>query len=452
MKAPLPVVLALHLAVAPLLARAADIDHLKPVPLTPQTVSGVTLAEHAASLYLDAGERAPAYAVFWRDGQVRVERFRGLRERPAPFDWSRPENEERIFEADYDEPPLLAFVLFPSDDGPGNGRLAIGIVPGLSVDDRIREGWRREVEMGGTRWTVRGDYEKGPGGRVLPGSMRLTVQGTGPQHVVLDRTPGLIFREQSILWIGDVTGEGEPDFLVRRTLLTGEVDHVLSLSRGAKGWVATGATLDPDRTERGLSYGIADAEETAWRTTNSPRPYAAFRVPAPKAVASYALAGTMQVRGIAIVPAARPAADGNASEPAASRPPVTPRVKRDFVFTFAGERYRIVAEVVATWSGEPQGPAYTPDLPFGTYWSESGLSLVVSIQHRSVKQALLVTQPVMDDDPMRLTAGDLDGSGRLSLTIDSMPHYNNAMTHTWTRVEEPGRIMKRVSTFQAQGC
>ena len=77
---------------------------------------------------------------------------------------------------------------------------------------------------------------------------------------------------------------------------------------------------------------------------------------------------------------------------------------------------------------------------------------MVSIQQRGVKQALLVTQPVMEDGPLRLTVGDLDGSGRLSIAIDAMPHYNNAMTHTWTRVEEPGRIVKRVSTFQAQGC
>ncbi len=131
---------------------------------------------------------------------------------------------------------------------------------------------------------------------------------------------------------------------------------------------------------------------------------------------------------------------------------LTPGVKRDLVFTFAGESYRMLAELVPTWQGLAEGPQYSPQLPFGAYGSGGGLTLVVSIQHKGVKQPLLVTQPRMDEGTMSLTAGDLDGSGRLSLTIDWMPHYNNAMSHTWTRTDEPGRVLKRVSSFQSQGC
>jgi hypothetical protein len=151
------------------------------------------------------------------------------------------------------------------------------------------------------------------------------------------------------------------------------------------------------------------------------------------------MSGPMKVKGVAIY-----------ANPAGGL--LAPGVKRDFVFAFAGESYRMLAELVPTWQGEPDGPTHFPQLPFGLYGSGGGLTLVVSVRQGGVKQALLVTQPLMDDGPMTLSAGDLDGSGRLSLAIDWMPHYNNAMRHTWTRTHEPGRLMRRTSSFQSQGC
>jgi hypothetical protein len=130
----------------------------------------------------------------------------------------------------------------------------------------------------------------------------------------------------------------------------------------------------------------------------------------------------------------------------------TAGVKRDISFTFDGETHRIVVELVPTYAGEYRDPAYASQLFFGAYGGTGGLSLTVALYHNGVRQVLLVTQPYMDDGDMRLTAGDLDGSGELSLSIDWWPHYNNAMNHVWKRVHELGRVVKRVSSFQSQGC
>ncbi|MCM2326546.1 MAG: hypothetical protein NDI88_01530 [Lysobacter sp.] len=443
MKTLLRAIPALLLALASHACLAApSVDILEPLSLDTRPLSGRSLAELEAALGIGASARSPWYALDWRDGELHLEAFRGLRERPGTFDWKRPEADTRFAEPDYAQPPLMVFRVPPRGDGPEGGRLETGTMPGLNVDETVRDGWRRELDLGGRRWILRADAVKAPGGRSLPGSMRLTVAGeSAAPQVVLGRHAGLVFREQAVLWAGDLTGDGRPDFLLRRTLATGEVDHILSVSRIDGTYAATGVTHDPDKPDNGFSSGIEESEYEEWRRANSPRPYPEYRLPEarPATPAAYALSGPMKVKGIAIY-----------ANPQGGL--LAPGVKRDFVFAFAGESYRMLAELVPTWQGRQEGPSYFPQLPFGLYGSGGGLTLVVSVQHRGVKQALLVTQALMDDGPMTLSAGDLDGSGRLSIAIDWMPHYNNAMSHAWTRAQEPGRLMKRTSSFQSQGC
>ena len=441
-------------------AAAPSIDYLEGLALVPHSLAGQTLAEFSNTLGLDARGRAAWHALAWRDGEVEIQPFRGFREEPGAFDWTRPEADTRVAVPDYAELPLMVFRIHRGngDRGPAAGGLATGNAPGLAIDERIREGWAHAFDLAGKRWTLRASYAKGPRGKVLPGSMRLTVEGAdGKANAVLGRHPGLVFREQSVLWAGDLTRDGRPDFLLRRTLITGEIDYILSLSSPDGRYAATGVTRDPDAPVNGFSSGIEESELESRRHANSPPPYAVYKLPEakPAATVSWAHSGPMKLKGIAIYTNPLPAQPSKAGLPAPELPQsvaVAPGVKRDLVFTFGGESFRLLAEIVPTWQGPAEGPHYMPQLHFGAYGSGGGPTLTVSLQHNGVKQVLLVTQPVMDDGPMTLTAGDLDGSGRLSLSIDWMPHYNNGMNNTWTRTDEPGRLMRRVSSFQSQGC
>jgi hypothetical protein len=445
------------LAIAsPAAAAEAALDYVTALPLQSQPLSGRSVEDFVAELGFDSGSAPRWYALHWHAGKLEIMPFRGFTARDGPFDWARPEARQRFAEPDCgDERPVIVVRFVAQGDGERAIRLPDAPPPGTSLDSAIGEGWSRAFDLGGRRWTLRADFASGGQAGPLPGSLRLTVESPGePTRVVLERHPGLVFREQAALWAGDLTGDGVPDFLLRRTLVTGEVDHLLSVSRADGTYTVAGSSIDPDDPSTGIASDVERADHEAWRHANSPRPYAVYRLP-PPAPATYALAAETPVRGLEIYARPRPAGSamlGLLSPGRTQSVPLTPGRKREITFAFAGETFRVFSELVATWQGPVRDPHYFPRLPFGLYGSGGGLMLSVSIEHRGTTQVLLVTQPPLDETPVRLSAGDLDGSGRLSLSIDWLPHFNNGMNLTWTRAAEPGRVMRRLSSFETRGC
>lgn len=124
------------------------------------------------------------------------------------------------------------------------------------------------------------------------------------------------------------------------------------------------------------------------------------------------------------------------------------RILKDIRFDFGAESYRILVESVETYAGSDVG--YQSSISFGEYEGQ-GVALQISVYHQGQRQVLLVTGPGMEGG-MAFSAGDLDGSGKLSFTIDYSPHYNNGMTYTWRRSEKPDQLFRRTVVHQAQGC
>jgi hypothetical protein len=374
--------------------------------------------------------------LYWRGGKVEVAPCR------AGIDPSRS--------------PLLVFRVHHDQAVDDADVFGYGAIEGVTIKEPVREGWKQDFDLAGNPWRLRAHYVRGTNGRVLPGSMQLAVEqkGGGQTSVVLDRAPGVVFSNQAVLWAGDLNGDGAPDFLIRRTLVTGEIDYVLSISNRDGKYVAGGITVDPDHAVNRFSAGMEGPEARPPR--HGPHRSAADASPPSTPITPhYARSGATAVSGISIY--ANP--QGVKSLPPGIEEPglapflaLTPGVKRDLSFTFEGETYRIVAEIIPTYAGGSRVPRYQPRLFFGAYGGRTGLSLTIALHHNGVRQVLLVTQPYMDDSDMRLTAGDLDGSRELSLSIDWWPNPNNAMHHVWKRVQGLGRVVKRVSSFQSQGC
>lgn len=437
----------IRLAVAlPLFASAAPaIDTVNALGAAPVPLEGRPLAAFEREIGIGDGG-APWIALRLADGKLSLAPFRGYRERELPYDFARPERRSAVAEWAEDDRPLLvlrAHEVSGKAVAFGTGEHAGGVEwPAL------REGWRQAIDAGGRRWTLEARFLKGTGGRLLHGSGRLVLSTPGETpRVVLGRTPGLVPREQVVAWAGDLTGEGVPDFLVKRTLATGEVDWILALGLAGGRQLVAGDTVDPDGPAMEFVSGIEQAESAQAEHFASPRPYPVYRLPSPPApVVTYARAGAMPVHGIRLHRDASGLPEG---APRAAI--VAPGVKRDFTFVHEGETWRIVAEVIETWSGEETARAFGSRVSFGAYGG-TGRSLVVRLHRGARSQVLLVTGAEHDGGDMRLAAGDLAGDGRLRVRIDWWPHYNNHMTHEWVRADEPDRLLRRSRVLQEQGC
>jgi len=93
----------------------------------------------------------------------------------------------------------------------------------------------------------------------------------------------------------------------------------------------------------------------------------------------------MKLKGIAIYANPLPAQPSKAGLPAPELPQsvaVALGVKRDLVFTFGGESFRLLAEILPTWQGPAEGPHYMPQLHFGARQRRRP-TLTVSLQHKA---------------------------------------------------------------------
>ncbi|MES2942215.1 MAG: hypothetical protein V4772_05015 [Pseudomonadota bacterium] len=435
-------------------------------------------AEELAGHGFGPGQVAHArwHAVYWERETPSLVPVDKIRLEKVPFDWAAPHNKSMRAFPDVPGTPLMLIRLqWKTEAVPGTtptrptGTFRSRQIDGMVVNELLREGLNKPFGLLGKTWTLKTQVVKSVQGRLLPGSVELQVIGVdGKPAVVLGRAPGHIFKEQRLLWTGDMNGDGAPDFYIRRVLVTGHIDHIISLSTGGLRYVIAGITVDPDHPESLFTSGVGEIEDREDVFANSPSPYPEVILAATDKAeksttvpARYALSGAMPLKRYGLITQQMLKPFSNAiessqevsgsvagvSQPAPISLPLS-RVLKDMRFDFGDESYRMLVESVETYAGEDTG--YQSSIGFGEYEGR-GVALQISVYHRGQRQVLLVTHPYMEGG-MSFSAGDLDGSGKLSLNIDYNPHYNNGMTYTWRRSEKPDQLFKRTVVYQSQGC
>ncbi|MFZ6681331.1 hypothetical protein [Undibacterium sp. Tian12W] len=431
---------------------------IESIPLGMQEVENTTLEEHGKTYFgAEKGSIKSWQVLMWDDEKLSCSPFQGFRKKSLPFNWDRQDAKNFLIEPIVPESAL--FVL----KGLGTTsfqKTSSFCKSGTTIKETIREDWKKTVSLDAKKLELRAVYQKSADAKILPGSMQLLMSVPGkPDSIILDRAPGMIFSEQKLLWYGDINGDGLPDFLIQRTLITGETDYIISISNTNWQYTVLGITIDSDKPDMGFSSGVGEADYQESQVLNSPKPYPVYTLPQATVTASgqektrkMAKSGAMTVSNLLLVsdPASENANTNSNEAPNISLEPAKAEIKRDLVFSFEEEKYRLLVEVLPTFCGEVGGPTYISQLYFGAYGG-CPRSLVINLYHKGRRQVLLVTNTIMDG-PISVTAGDLDDSGILSISMSWQPHYNNGMYNQWKKTNDGTKIMKRVSVFQSQGC
>ena len=454
-------------------AEPVQAQALQFIPLDAEEVADTSLSDFANKYFGDDKTAVKHWQVLsWDGSQVRLAPFKGFRKKAMDFDWARQHSHNVSIAPDVDAGALFIFRTAVAN---GGGKSAV-TQAGQVWNEGIREGWKKSIALGKGNWELSASYIKN-GGKILPGSMQLTLReaSTRQEKIVLDRSTGSMFSEQKMLWVSDLNGDGLPDFLIQRTLLTGEIDYVLSVSDAGHDYAVTGITIDPDQPQRSFSSGAGEAEAQRSLLLNSPKAYPVYILPVSPQLATAKVAaeksrkmaytGAMPVSSIVLAREfANSAAPGSEDTAASSSSSSTngtgaggavagllsAQIRRDFVFSFNDEKYRILVESLPAYYGQTSNSAYTSTVINSLYMG--GRNLVVSLFYKGKKQVLLVTGDSLDGADMTMSAGDLDGSGGLSISINWMPHYNNGFSVSWRKTNEGSAIMRRTAISHSQGC
>jgi hypothetical protein len=456
---------------APVRAAAWTIESLSALRPDPIVLTGNT-DEALAGQGFGPGQPAHTrwHAVYWENEALSLVPVDKVRLEKVPFDWAVPTNQTvRAIPDVSGKPVMLLRLQWNTGAGQAAGAFRMRPTQGTVVNELLREGLNTSFSLAGKSWTLKTQVLKNGQGRLLPGSVELQLGwADGKSAVVLGRAPGHIFKEQKLLWAGDLNSDGLPDFYIRRVLVTGHIDHIISLSAGGLRYVTAGITVDPDEPASLFTSGVGELEEQESVFANSPSPYPEVVLPSAgkseKTLAApvrYAVSGAMPMKRYGLVteqmlkPFSNTAesssdavAAGSGASPAAAMSLPLNRILKDIRFDFGAESYRILVESVETYAGSDVG--YQSNISFGEYEGQ-GVALQISVYHKGQRQVLLVTGPGMEGG-MGFSAGDLDGSGKLSFTIDYYPHYNNGMTYTWRRSDKPNQLFQRTVVYQSQGC
>jgi len=428
------------------------------IPLGSHEVENTTIEEYGKTYYgAEKGSIKSWQVVAWDGEKLSCSPFQGFRKKAFPFDWNKQDAKNFLIEPVVPESAL--FILKGLGTTPIQ-KTSSFCQNGTTIKETIREGWKRVVSLDAKKLELRAVYQKSADAKILPGSMQLLMSIPGkPDSIILDRASGMIFSDQKLMWYGDINGDGLPDFLIQRTLITGETDYILSVSNTNWQYTVLGVTIDSDKPDKGFSSGVGEAEYQESQVLNSPKPYPVYTLPQATVTASgqakvrkMAKSAAMTISNLLLVsdPASENADAGKDEATKISLEQAKAEIKRDLLFSFDEEKYRLLVEILPTFCGEVSGPTYISQLYFGAYGG-CPRSLVISLYHKGRRQVLLVTNTIMDG-PISVTAGDLDDSGILSIALSWQPHYNNGMYNQWKKTNDGTKIMKRVSVFQSQGC
>lgn len=371
------------------------------------------------------------YALALRDGNLVVE----AATKPIPSDEMQISGKQadRLLEGKYQPTANKAYGLSveaPADtlllarlqrEGGKHEKLRVGAYPSVLAPVVLHEGWRAAVEINGKKWQFFTAHEKRPDGKLLAGSLEIKAErqpstSTNTSAVILPRANGMVFQRQELLWLGDWNQDGEPDLLLKRTWITGEVDFVLVLSP-----VWGSAYLDPDRPAHYFSSGVEpDSNGFTW-SKGQPTPSSIHFVQK----GSFSLNETDWVKQL----------EGSDKR--------LPQTLADRQLKLEGDTMRLVLERVPRAAPSEDTPNRASS-GAGAFW---GGDTLVRISFRGKTQVL--TEIGQPDGQFTLSVGLVNGKPALRMQHD--PHYNNGFTHYWVWNESDMRF-RRVLILHSQGC
>lgn len=372
---------------------------------------------------------APWYAVSLQDGQLHVDPVHRTR---AP-DWHQDYKITDPAQHPADEGPtprhaldlpdgaLLGLRLAEAADLLKSSRpLRTGNYPSaLPVPITLHDRWQATAQVNGQSWHLSTTSQRRKDGALLAGSLSLLAQRDGGAAIVLlPPTAGGAFEREELLWLGSLHASAatpDVDFLLKRTLLTGEVQYLMRLD----GVIGT-TMFDPDHAYDVFSSGI-EAYQTTERHAQQMRPPPPERIDGP----SFAIPDT----------------DWNAALDAASKDKL-PKTLFDRQLMLDGDKLRITIEYLP--SVEATGTPGEIYLSSGSSFSNG--PLLVKAHFRGKTQILLRAERL--DDAFSLLAGMLRGEPAIMMGV---PYYNNYMSYDWVWDAAQQRFV-RLYQAQAQGC
>jgi hypothetical protein len=315
------------------------------------------------------------------------------------------------------KPPAgtLLLVRIENNNG-GSQSLTSGQYPSSVTPDVLREGWTASSEIGGIKWKFYTRHEKRSDGKLLAGSLEILADPempNGASMVLLPQASGMAFAKQELLWLGDLNNDGQPDLLLKRTWVTGEIDFVLVISP-----MLGSVYLDPDRPATYFSSGVSpEVNSFVWHKGQSK----------PEAI-NFVRQGSFSI------------GEDDWSSKLSHDALSLPIVLTDRQFKLNGETIRFTLEHLPRAEYQTKSSASR-----NIFW---GGSVLVKVIFRGKTQVLMQAgQP--DSGNFTLSVG-LSG-GKLSVMIDHQPHYNNGFTYYWIFDESESRF-HRLRVAQSQGC
>ena len=304
------------------------------------------------------------------------------------------------------------------EDGGGHRQLTPGQFPGAVAPDILREGWKATGKLAGRKWNFSVKHKKRPDGRLLAGSLEVVADPDIPnatRKVLLPPAHGMAFTKQELLWLGDMNSDGEPDLLLKRTWVTGEIDFVVVVSPM---WAT--AYFDPDRPAAYFSSGVdPDSNAFEWHQGQP--------VPAPVKFISKGTFSIWEEEWMRLLP---------------DRAAPMPIVLADRQFKLNGETIRVTLEHLPRAEYETPGPSSSASMGL------MGGRVLVKVTFRGKSQVLMQTdQP--DSGQFSLSVGLVDV--QTGLKVDHQPHYNNGFTQYWIFDETDTRF-RRIQIEHSQGC
>jgi hypothetical protein len=293
--------------------------------------------------------------------------------------------------------------------------------------DVLREGWSASGEIGAGKWHFFTDHKKRADGKMLSGSLELMAQkaqangSAGTKKSLLAKAFGMAFAKQELLWLGDLNQDGEPDLLVRRTWITGEVDYVLVVTP----WSA-GVYLDPDYPASYFLSGVEpEGNVFTWYKNTMISPQIGFASLGSFKLSEEAWKQKLTEADLAL-----------------------PKLLTDRVLKLNGETVRVTLEHLPRIErADSQDPA---ERETGSQSAENRWdgSVLLRVTFRGKSQVLMQLQ-APDGEDFSFSVGVVDG--KPSIRVDYHPHYNNSFKRYWIYNETEMRF-RRVLTDQSQGC
>lgn len=296
---------------------------------------------------------------------------------------------------------------FPLEEGEFQSALA----PAL-----LQEGWQVQTQLGGKEWDFAVGLEKRPDGKLLAGSLSLlgrkAGKGDGMQTLV-SASPGMAFSRQDLLWLGDVNRDGEPDFLLKRSVISGEIEYLLVISPlfGMTG-------EDPDHPVEYSSSGVDPESNTlSWHKDYPPPGNFQFVRKGKFSISEEEWKAQLP--------------DDSAK---------LPKLLAETQFKLNGETMRFTLEHLPRTGGNATSTSLT-----SFSW---GGSVLLRVSFRGKSQVL--TQLAAPNEGEHAINIGMIGT-QPAVLLDYNPHYNNSMAWYWIYDSQQARF-RRFLRQHSQGC